>query len=95
MSSLNIGTLTAEPVFVNLSRSLGVDSQPGPGPVRQPYLTYRPARLLDTGLEPTVGCLCHQYCYISTNLNSSSYVGKPKENPLKGGRVYNTCGFDR
>jgi hypothetical protein len=33
-----------EPVFVNLLRSLGIGSQPG-GPVRQPYLTYRPARL--------------------------------------------------
>ncbi len=33
-----------EPKFVNLLRSPGIDSQPG-GPVRQPYLTYRPARL--------------------------------------------------
>ncbi len=33
-----------EPEFVNLLRSQGVDSQPG-GPVRQPYMTYRPARL--------------------------------------------------
>jgi hypothetical protein len=33
-----------EPVFVDLLRSPGIDSQPG-GPVRQPYLTYRPARL--------------------------------------------------
>jgi hypothetical protein len=33
-----------EPVFVNLLRSLGIDSQPG-GPVLQPYLSYRPARL--------------------------------------------------
>jgi hypothetical protein len=32
-----------EPVFVGLSRSRGIDSQPG-GPVRQPYLWYRPAR---------------------------------------------------
>jgi hypothetical protein len=32
----------SEPVFVNLLRSPGIDSQPG-GPVRQPYLTYRPA----------------------------------------------------
>ncbi len=34
-----------EPEFVNLFReSTGIDSQPG-GPVRQSYLTYRPARL--------------------------------------------------
>ncbi len=33
-----------EPVFVNLLRSPGIDSQPG-WPVRQPYLSYRPARL--------------------------------------------------
>ena len=33
-----------EPEFVNLLRSPGIDSQPD-GPVRQPYLTYRPARL--------------------------------------------------
>jgi hypothetical protein len=32
----------SEPVFVNLLRSSGIDSQPG-GPVRQPYLSYRPA----------------------------------------------------
>ncbi len=34
----------SEPVFVNLLRSPGIDSQPG-GPIRQPYLTYQPARL--------------------------------------------------
>ncbi len=33
-----------EPEFVNLLRSPGIDSQPG-RPVRQTYLTYRPARL--------------------------------------------------
>ncbi len=33
-----------EPVFVNLLRSLGIDSQPG-GPVRQSYLSYRAAKL--------------------------------------------------
>ncbi len=33
-----------EPVFVNLIRSPGIDFQPG-GSIRQPYLTYRPARL--------------------------------------------------
>ncbi len=33
-----------EPVFVNLLRSSGIDSHPG-GPVRQPYLLYRPAML--------------------------------------------------
>jgi hypothetical protein len=37
-------TLYTEPVFLNLLRSLWIDSQPG-GPVRQPYLTFRPARL--------------------------------------------------
>jgi hypothetical protein len=34
----------AEPVFVNLLRSPGIDSQPL-GSVRQPYLSYRPAWL--------------------------------------------------
>jgi hypothetical protein len=34
----------AEPVFVDLLRSPGIDSQPC-GPVRQPYLLYRPAKL--------------------------------------------------
>ncbi len=34
----------SEPVFVNLLRSSGIDSQRG-GPVRPPYLLYRPARL--------------------------------------------------
>jgi hypothetical protein len=33
-----------EPVFVNLSRSPGIEYQPG-GPVPQPCLSYRPARL--------------------------------------------------
>jgi hypothetical protein len=33
-----------EPEFVNLLRSPGINSQPG-GQVRQPYLTYLPARL--------------------------------------------------
>jgi len=33
----------AEPEFINLLRSPGIDSQPG-GPGKQPYLTYRPAR---------------------------------------------------
>ncbi len=33
-----------EPVFVDLLRSPGIDFQPG-GPVRQPYLSYRLARL--------------------------------------------------
>jgi hypothetical protein len=32
-----------EPVFINLLRSLGIDSQPG-GPVRKSYLSHRPAR---------------------------------------------------
>jgi hypothetical protein len=36
-----LGTPT-EPVFVNLLRSPGIDSQPD-GPVRQPDLSYRPA----------------------------------------------------
>ncbi len=33
-----------EPVFVNLIRSPGIDSQPD-GPVRKPYLSHRAARL--------------------------------------------------
>jgi hypothetical protein len=36
--------LKAEPVFVNLLRSPGINSQPG-GTVRQPYLSYRHAML--------------------------------------------------
>ncbi len=35
---------TPEPVFVDLLRSSGIDSQPG-GPVQQPHLSYRPAML--------------------------------------------------
>ena len=39
-------SLRPEPVFVNLLFSPGIDSQPGAGgPVRQPYLSYRPAKL--------------------------------------------------
>ncbi len=34
----------AKALFVNLLRSPGINSKHG-GPVRQPYLTYRPARL--------------------------------------------------
>jgi hypothetical protein len=33
-----------EPIFVNLLRGPGIDYQPG-GPLRQPSLLYRPARL--------------------------------------------------
>jgi hypothetical protein len=35
--------MKSEPEFVNLLRSLGIDSQPG-GLVRQPYVTYLQAR---------------------------------------------------
>ncbi len=35
---------SSEPVFLNLLKCPGIDSQPG-GSVRQPYLTYRPVRL--------------------------------------------------
>ncbi len=35
---------STQPVFVNISRSPGIDSQPG-APVRQLYLSNRPARL--------------------------------------------------
>jgi hypothetical protein len=34
----------SEPVFVHPLRSPGIDSKPG-GPVRQPFYSYRPARL--------------------------------------------------
>jgi hypothetical protein len=34
----------SEPIFADLLWSPGIDSQPG-GPVRQPYFSYRPARL--------------------------------------------------
>ncbi len=37
-------TEKSDPVFVNLLKSPGIDSQSG-GPVRQPFLSYRPARL--------------------------------------------------
>ncbi len=37
-------SLWKEPVFVNVLRSPGIDSLPG-SPVRQPILSYRPARL--------------------------------------------------
>ncbi len=36
--------IDTEPVSVDLLRSPGIDSQPG-RPVRQPFLSYRPARL--------------------------------------------------
>jgi hypothetical protein len=41
---INICNKDLEPVFVNLLRSLGMNSKPG-GPVRQPYLSCRTARL--------------------------------------------------
>ncbi len=41
---MSSATQLTEPVFVNLSRSPEIDSQPC-GPVQQPYLLYRPARL--------------------------------------------------
>ena len=41
---LNEMQRSSKPEFVNLLGSPGIDSQPG-GPVRQPSLTYRPARL--------------------------------------------------
>ncbi len=40
----NLRDYCIESVFVDLLRSPGIDSQPG-GPVWQPCLTYRPARL--------------------------------------------------
>ena len=42
--SRTLEPFTPEPVFVNLLRSSGIDSQSG-GPVRQPYFSYRPAML--------------------------------------------------
>ncbi len=44
--NLIVAYMYNEPVFlfVNLLRSLKIDSQPG-GPVRQPFLWYRPGRL--------------------------------------------------
>jgi hypothetical protein len=36
--------MESEPIFVNLLRSPGIDSQPS-GPERQPYWTYRPGKL--------------------------------------------------
>jgi hypothetical protein len=43
--SFLIRTNFSESVFVNFLRSPGIDCQPGE-PVRQPYLSYRPARLI-------------------------------------------------
>ncbi len=43
VQKINIPMQT-KPEFVNILRSLGIDSQPG-RPVRQPCLTHRPARL--------------------------------------------------
>jgi hypothetical protein len=43
-SSSILSFIGSEPVFANLLRSPRIDSQPG-GPVRQPYLSYRPAKL--------------------------------------------------
>jgi hypothetical protein len=43
-ASHSVQAWRAESVFVNLLRSPGIDSQ-HVGPVRQPYLSYRPARL--------------------------------------------------
>jgi hypothetical protein len=41
---MRIRGLLSEPEFINLLRSPRIDSQPC-GPVRKPYLKYRPARL--------------------------------------------------
>ncbi len=51
-------TWYTEPVFVNLLRSPWIDSQPG-GPVRQPYLSYKPANL--HRLEESILSLAGQY----------------------------------
>jgi hypothetical protein len=40
----SLANASAEPEFVSLLRSQGIDSQPG-GPALQPYSTYRPVRL--------------------------------------------------
>ncbi len=43
--SVEDARLDPEPEFVNLLRSPGIGFQPGRRPLRQPYLTYRPAKL--------------------------------------------------
>ncbi len=43
-NSTELTIICPEPEFANLLKSPWIDSEPG-GPVRQPYLTYRPARL--------------------------------------------------
>jgi hypothetical protein len=43
--SITAGERRTEPVFVDLLRRPWIDSQAG-GPVRQPYFSYRPARLI-------------------------------------------------
>ncbi len=49
--SYTVPTHHSEPEFLNHLRNPGFDSQPG-GPIRQPYLTYWPARL--HGLEESI-----------------------------------------
>ncbi len=44
LAPIHCSKIPEPPVFINLFRSPGIDSQPG-GLVRQPYLAYRPARL--------------------------------------------------
>jgi hypothetical protein len=55
----------AEPEFVNLLRSQGIDSQPS-GPVRNFYLTYRPTLLMRLA-ESIPGLLKHLKIRVQTS----------------------------
>jgi hypothetical protein len=62
-----------QPEFVNLLRSPGIDSQPG-GPVRQPYLTYRPAQLHSLA-ESIPGLLTR--LQIRAQVRYCTFIGEP------------------
>ncbi len=72
---------SSEPVFVNLLRSSGIDSQPG-GPVRLYYLSYRSARL-------------HRLTDKFTNMGSDSQQKRCWELKAYKGRlkIYRTVDF--
>jgi hypothetical protein len=73
------------PVFVDLLRCLGNDSQPG-GPVRQPHLTYRPVRqhrlaesipwnrFLGSLKVYKFGHVFNTFCYILRETEPNSHV---------------------
>jgi hypothetical protein len=77
--------LLPEPVFVDLLRSPGIDFQPG-GPVRQPYLSYRPATL-HRPAESIPGlhiCLQIRAPGVSSVLPGPPGLSWPKQRPTVG-----------